>query len=298
MPHLEPQGTTLEVLLRELHNYAACGDLESLKEIVESRWELEEETDMSWVQPNLMERCHKTRGELSSDKAVALQRVFITAVKGHHVDIASYLLSRGHCVISPPAVRNACVKADWNMAQVYLDHGWDINRPVEGGNTMPILSELITSIPHIEWLLDHGANPMAGSISHHKTIPGQAAKGASLAVLRLLKDKGVDFSKSNALHDAAASKVKGRIEIMDFLLDEAGVPLNAMAFDYDQRLSVMHGSFRIGTALHSALWSNNLESMKYLIGRDIDQSIKDGRGRTAAEVARQFKFHEALPLLE
>lgn len=137
---------------------------------------------------------------------------------------------------------------------------------------------------------------MATSLSHHKTIPGQAAKFAPLPVLRLLKDVGVDFTKSNALHDAATEK--GRIGAMDFLLDEAGVSLNAMAFEYDERLTAMHGTFRVGTALHSAVKFHNIEAVKYLIGRNIDQSVKDGMGRTAVEVARGNGFDEALPLLE
>ncbi|OTA82311.1 hypothetical protein M434DRAFT_401072 [Hypoxylon sp. CO27-5] len=214
----------------------------------------------------------------------------------------------------------------WDVLEVYLDRGWDINSPMEGGNTLPLIkyavlflstdslsnrprkieaitslittSEMIKSRPHTKWCIDHGADPMAGNMFRNLEIPSQAAKRADPMVLQILKDGGADFTKSNALHNAATSDREGRVDVMAFLLDEAGVSINMREFEWDQDLFERYSPSRIGTALHYAARSGPLENVKFLVERGADLSMKDGEGRTAADFARERGFYEALPLLE
>ncbi|KAI0152067.1 ankyrin [Hypoxylon sp. NC0597] len=301
MPFLSNQDhetPELENLLGELQSYAAHGDLERLKNALENRWEPSEETDMSWLDLNMMEIFYKLRGTITSEKSIALQRALNSAAKEGQVDVVKYLLDRGSCIITPPAIRYAFAMKRWDVLEAYLDRGWDINSPMEGGNTLPLINEMIKSRPHTQWCIDHGADPMAGNMFRSMEIPSQAAKKADPKVLQILKDGGADFTKSNALHSAATSDREGRVDVMAFLLDEAGVSINMREFEWDQDLFERHSPSRIKTALHYAAQSGPLENVKFLVERGADLSMKDGEGRTAADLAKERGFHEALPLLE
>ncbi|KAI1417086.1 ankyrin [Hypoxylon sp. FL1857] len=301
MPFLSNQDAAtpvLEALFEELKSYAARGDLDRLKDALENRWEPSEETDMSWFDHNMMDRFLNLRGVLNSDKAMALQRVLSAAAKEGQVEVVKYLLDRGSCVITPPVIRWAFAKKRWDVLQVYLDRGWDINSPMEGGNTLPLINEMIKSRPHTQWCIDHGADPMAGNMFRGMEIPSQAASKADTKVLQILKDGGADFTKSNALQSAASSEREGRTDVMAFLLDEAGVSINMREFEWDQELFERYSPSRVGAALHCAAQSGSLENVKFLVERGADRSMKDGLGYTAADIARERGFHEALSLLE
>ncbi|KAI0841136.1 ankyrin [Hypoxylon sp. FL0890] len=301
MPFLssqDPATSELETLFGELKSYAAHGDLDRLRDALENRWEPSEETDMSWFNQNMMDRFLRIHRVLHSDKAVVLQRVLNTAAQEGQVEVVKYLLDRGSCTITPPAIRWAFYKKHWDVLQVYLDRGWDINSPMEGGNTLPLINELIVSVPHTQWCLDHGADPMAANMFRSMEILSQAASKARPSVLQVLKDGGADFTKSNALQSAASSGRDGRTDIMAFLLDEAGVSINMREFEWDQELFERHYPSRSGAALHRAVRCGTLENVRFLIERGADRSLKDGLGRTPADIAREMGFREALALLE
>ncbi|KAI1137841.1 ankyrin [Hypoxylon sp. FL0543] len=288
----------LQSLFEALKGYAAHGDLVRLRDVLENRWETSEETDVSWFDQNMMDKILRIRHVLNSDKAMVLQRVLNTAAKEGQVEVVKYLLDRGSCVITPPAIRCAFFKKHWDVLQVYLDRGWDINSPMEGGNTLPLINDLIVSAPHTQWCIDNGADPMAASMFRSMEIPSQAATKARPRVLQILKDGGADFTKTNALQSAASSRTQGRTDVMAFLLDEAGVPINMREFEWDKELVQRHYPSRSGTALHRAVRCGTLENVKFLIERGADRSLRDGLGRTPADIAREIGFSEALALLE
>lgn len=129
-------------------------------------------------------------------------------------------------------------------------------------------------------------------------ILSQAGKIACVKILKILREYGADLTRSNVLQQAALGMKPGRVEVMTYLLDEAGVPIDQREFAYDARLfEDMRGS-GLGTALHKAVEAKCLENVKFLLDRRINQDIEDTKGRKAVDLARMYGFEEALALLQ
>lgn len=109
-----PDSAPVDETLAELQSSAEVGDLSRFRSAL-SQWH--------------------------DDGALALQKVLSTAAKAGHADIVAYLLSNtnGHCKVTAPAVRYASSRKHWAVMQAFLDAGWDINAPLDGGNTCPAL---------------------------------------------------------------------------------------------------------------------------------------------------------------
>jgi hypothetical protein len=73
------------------------------------------------------------------DKTLALQRVLNAAAKEGHTEVVAYLLDQKRCIVTQMAVRWALTRKQWDVMQLFLDRGWNINSPVEGGNTCSVL---------------------------------------------------------------------------------------------------------------------------------------------------------------
>lgn len=87
---------------------------------------------------------HRFEGALAkwdNDGALALRNVLSIASKAGHADIVTHLLenTNGACKVTAPALRWASSRKHWAVIQAFVDAGWDINSPMEGGNTCPIL---------------------------------------------------------------------------------------------------------------------------------------------------------------
>lgn len=150
----------------------------------------------------------------------------------------------------------------------------------------------------MRWCLEHGADPMFRSADGTRDILSQAGKIASVKILNILKEYGADLTRSNALQEAALGKKPGRIEVMEYLLDEARVPINQLEFTYDDSLFDKMQGTGLGTALHKAVEAKCLESVRFLLERGIDQDIEDTKGRKAVDLARRYEFEKAVILLQ
>ena len=137
------------------------------------------------------------------------------------------------------------------------------------------------------------------SAGHNLSIAGAAADMAHVETFRLLKEYGTDFTKTNALHRAARSSRKGRLEVMAYLLDEAGVNINQFEYEHDPDY-FKDGPQRIGvgTALHAAVAAKCTDNVKLLVERGIDKGLADAKGRKAVDRAREMNYAQGLALLE
>lgn len=127
-------------------------------------------------------------------------------------------------------------------------------------------------------------------------MPTFAGGCARLPILRLLHAYGADFRRSNSLHRCAERD--NRVETLQWLLDEAGVPINQRELEYDTELFLAHAGCELGTALHCAAWGNTLHCMRFLLERGIDVNIPDMRGRTARDKAMETGHDDAVALLD
>lgn len=130
-----PESATPEEVLDELITCAASGDRPSLENALQ-KWD--SIADMSWFLPSIAEHFIQCRDRISV-KTLALQRVLNAAAKEGHTEVVTFLLDQKGCIVTRIAARCALVYKQWDVMQLFLDRGWNINSPVEGGNTCSIL---------------------------------------------------------------------------------------------------------------------------------------------------------------
>lgn len=125
-----------------------------------------------------------------------------------------------------------------------------------------------------------------------------AAKWASLSVVKLLRQYGVDYSKTDALQNAAHGTEPGRLEIIAYLLDEAGFPIDQLELEFLPEAHRRWASNGLGTALHSAVKGKCEEALKFLLERGADRDKADSLGVRSIDIARKNGFEVGVRLLE
>jgi ankyrin repeat protein len=175
----------------------------------------------------------------------------------------------------------------------------------EAGNAPLIIdSGLVGCEERLRWFLEHGANPMTRDRIGVWDLASVAAWRGKLRILRLLAEHGADFRRTKALNAAAECwRRDERIEVLEYLLDEAEVPINQREFEHEP------GTFErwkttgpgLGTALHSAVASSSkfsVDAVEFLLSRGADRDILNTKGLKAADIAREKGYQEKLALLE
>ncbi|KAM5343569.1 hypothetical protein ACJ41O_012106 [Fusarium nematophilum] len=220
MPGSTIDPVTRKELTDELRAMAGDGDLPRLQQGL-ARW------DTFWeIAPRGNSEGPPQHIQPVSRLPFEFEHVLSAAAAGGHVKVVEYLLDERGLEVSPPAIRGATLRKRSEVLRLFMDRGWDINAPIAGGNTCSVLSEFIWREEHVRWLLQHGADPYMVSAGGNNDIPSKAGRYAPVNVFRALREFGVNFARTNALHAAAGSHVRGRIEVMTYLLDEAGVSVN------------------------------------------------------------------------
>ena len=182
----------------------------------------------------------------------------------------------------------------------------DMNTLPTGGRADRPSSDATTGTELVKMMLEHGANPNLqikivpplrslrddrgpdGVLQVGTTALARAAKGGDVEVVKLLLAHGANptlptVAGVTPMMMAAGTGYSGRdsrgryqteeeaVEIVKLLLD-AGADVNQRASDG-------------GTALHGAASRGRNQLVNLLVSRKADPAIKDGRGRTPADVA-------------
>ena len=242
-----------------------------------------------------------------------LRPAFAVAVGAKHTDVVTFLLDQG-VTISSNAMILALGDTDDAIAmfQTFLDHGWDINSktdlgvpmlkydfpPSESGIVITLSSRTDVAIcRHVvrdetltHYFLDHGADPNAVGNGPGSTILDVAAANTSPAVFDMLLNHGAKLQDSDALHSAAGERVKrlGRLEMMDHLL-HLGMDINALwrrEYPPSRRMGR-------GTPLHAAVSAQEVDRIKFLLGRGADMEKKNTLDQTPLEYAVAKGLHES-----
>lgn len=156
----------------------------------------------------------------------------------------------------------------------------------------------------VRWCLERGADPNARNKNKYMDVPSQAGRYASVPVLQLLAAHGANFRCSNALQRAAETETEtetesaGRMEVLQWLLDEAGFPINQREFEYDPEEFHKWWGNGLGTVLHFAVYANDPERVRFLLERGCDVDLKDTLGRTARELCREDRDEEVIAILD
>lgn len=119
-----------------------------------------------------------------------------------------------------------------------------------------------------------------------------AGEYAPIQTLQLLVTHGADFRRSYALHEAAKQKDDQRVDVLCWLLDEAGFPVNQRKLEYDDRWGDMN------TAFHCAVQANSPKCVRALLERGADMTMLNYWGNTARDIALRWKREDVLEILD
>ncbi len=138
----------------------------------------------------------------------------------------------------------------------------------------------------VKWLLEHGAEPN----DYHTGLSASSfleivSSCGDVAKMQLLLDHGARLHDSDALCYAAT---RGEVAAAALLLDR-GIDIN--------HADDNGGDTPNATALHLAARGGHLPVVVLLLDRGADCSVRDGRGRTARDIAIEYKHADVGALL-
>ncbi|KAJ5963496.1 uncharacterized protein N7479_003372 [Penicillium vulpinum] len=183
----------------------------------------------------------------------------------------------------------ATQNTSYQILQAFLDHGWDINTPIDS-NTPPGLAFSYHDADLTMWFLAHGANPNQ-RCDKDCTPLSVAFEVASFEIIQILLDHGASLSQGQVMHYAAVRQFDDRLQVLEFLL-EKGLPINNIMYQdsEDYNANMFSG---IGTPLHYAAERGLLDSVELLVERGASTRIRDPAGQIALEWA-EFNNQKAV----
>ena len=148
-----------------------------------------------------------------------------------------------------------------------------------------------------EWFLAHNASPNTYALYRPHTALTWAVRDGSLEMVKYLMAHGGDPRKGSLLQMAARRRAPGRLAIIEFLVD-SGASINALEFADCPRDFDTYSGRGLGTALHAAVKSEQKTSIVALLAKGARKDIKDTKGRTPMDLAKEWDLRGIVELLE
>ncbi|KAK2763316.1 hypothetical protein FQN54_009952 [Arachnomyces sp. PD_36] len=185
-----------------------------------------------------------------------------------------------------------------DILQSYLDNGWDINTPMDTHNP-PALAFAFENEKLVDWFLDHGADPNERCSFQDCTSLSIAVRDASIAIIKLLFERGGSIERGQLLHYAAQRKGDDRVEVLQFIFAKnptfIGKTVNKIK-DEDNPEDYCRNLFSgLGTPLHYAAREGFLDVVQFLLQNGADTQRQDPQGKIALDWA-EYYGHE--PVVE
>lgn len=177
-----------------------------------------------------------------------------------------------------------------SVARQLISQGADVNEADRWGST-PLhfaAGNMYDQTAFIKLLVEAGGNINAMTERHytplHKAILSQYA---TAQCLQTLLESGGDINAANEKSQLPLllAAEKGRIDLMDVLLQSSGIDLNAT--NAEGR-----------TALMLAAMSGHQEIIEILLSRRVDVDAKDFSGRTALDYATEYREKEIARIIK
>ena len=112
----------------------------------------------------------------------------------------------------------------------------------------------------------------------------------------LINEAGSDVHRGSPLIAAAASSEPGRLEMARYLVG-VGAPLDSLQHSDDERCFQNFRVIGLGTALHAAVRNDRREMCALLLELGADRTVRDTKGQTALDLAREMGLWEVGRLL-
>ncbi|KAF1843450.1 ankyrin [Cucurbitaria berberidis CBS 394.84] len=230
--------------------------------------------------------------EQKGHSLLELWPVLLSAVQSARPKIIKLLLSRG-LVMNEMYIRQAIETRSKQVFQAFLESGWDVNTLWDNFHP-PILACFVDDLDFTQWLLDRGANPDAGCYLDLTSL-SFAVRRAQPSLIKLLLDRG-SIEKGQLVHHAV-ERSEDAIEVLQMLVSR-GASINKI--QYSEHLDTWnHEHFKgLGTPLHRAVELRKVDVAQYLLQLGADQNIKDTKGRTPKDIARDIGDADLIRLFE
>ncbi|KAJ5608653.1 hypothetical protein N7528_009220 [Penicillium herquei] len=188
--------------------------------------------------------------------------------------------------INSQLVVTATTNTSYQILEVFLNHGWNINTPIHFYSPSALACSFHDS-NLTRWFLAHGANPNQRSDVNTDCTPLSIAfKEASHEIIQALLDHGASLQHGQVLHYAAMRKLDDRLEVLKYLLDRKHSP-NDIMYQNCGNDYYFHMYSGIGTPLHHAAANGFLDSVKLLVQYGASPRMRDPMGQTPADWAKR-----------
>lgn len=131
----------------------------------------------------------------------------------------------------------------------------------------------VDSEERVKWFLDRGADPNLSGARGASPLTTAALEHSPTAVMDLLISHGAELDL-RALITAMDTLARGGLLAVRYLIDR-GVDISTIT---------RHGW---GTPLHNAVRIGSKDKLQLLLGRGVDRTIKNIRGMTPADLAKE-----------
>eukprot|EP00048_Salpingoeca_helianthica_P013164 m.196253 g.196253 ORF g.196253 m.196253 type:complete len:562 (+) comp15462_c3_seq9:132-1817(+) len=207
----------------------------------------------------------------------------------------------------PKTLHEAAATGDVGACHRMLQNGADVDLRNEDRQTPLYRAAMNGRVDVMRLLIDNGANVNAVNKSGRSVLSRAASSGNSEAV-KLLLARGANADDGDALCLAAEL---GHEEILKTLL-AGGCPHTALSKEGQSalhravvcgrlevaRVLVRAGALRVTTPLHEAARHGNIALLQLLVEGGADPAAKDPNGRTALDLAKQYKHTDATLFLQ
>jgi hypothetical protein len=223
---------------------------------------------------------------LTSTNPTNWSAAVIAAASNEAGAVVTYCLRARSCNgVLDAALRCILEDEELDPAYRFLDEAnfVNVNHCIEGtGSMLGVLAGESNNKRHslMQYMLEKGANPNERVDIEDNMFALTAAAGHSdRKIVELLLDYGAQISGSGALTLAAE---RGNVDNVECLLGR-GADVNEMVSLNTSR----NGHENMGCPLHKAVENGHATVVDILLNAGADVSIRDAKGRTAADIAAQ-----------
>lgn len=256
-----------------LENAAIRGDLDTVISIFEA------------------ERLPNTPMEqLDNDKFTSVMH---RALLRHQIPVVAYLVSHG-VPFEMEHVEFAITHGLHSILPVFLENGWDINKP-RAPSIPPFLAYALDNRELTEWFLSHGADPNAQCM-FDKTPLSRAVQSAPLEIIELLFEHGGSIEKGQLLHSAIRRTLPDYLQVVQMLIDKC-CPINTIQYQNHHDSFEHYKWFGLGTPLYNAAHSGNVAMVELLLRNGADPLMPANSGSLPIHMAEAAGHTAVVELL-